>query len=257
MFDRSSGHREKGAVLKLGFVAGAMAALLGMASGATAQTEAEFVAAFAGEWRVFDESFAQGAQICRITLGQEAQDGRYKLDKASCGGELAEVAAWGLADGQMALLAAQGEAVVSLGGTQRRMSGTTKSGKPVILERAGVVGAAEQIQAALRASGCYYLGFSDRCAAEADLGKPAAGSADSPLRIKVIANLNARTEARDDANVIGVVPANSCVAASVCVTASDGVWCRAEFGERTGWLRKLAIRQNRWPIVTFLNKCDD
>ena len=22
-----------------------------------------------------------------------------------------------------------------------------------------------------------------------------------------------------------------------------------------GWLRKLAIRQNRWPVVTFSNEC--
>ncbi len=242
--------------MKIGFLVAAMAALVGTASSAAAQTEAEFVAAFAGEWRIFDESFAQGAQICRITLGQEAEDGRYKLDKATCSAEFADVSAWGLADGQMAFFTTDGEAVASLGGTQRRMSGTTRSGKPIIIERAGVVGAAEQLQAALRASGCYYLGFSDRCAVEGDLHKPAA-SANSPLRIKIIANLNARTEARDDASVIGVVPANSCVAASVCVTASDGVWCRAEFGEQAGWLRKLAIRQNRWPIVTFLNQCDD
>lgn len=237
--------------MKIGFLmAAAVAALVGTASSAAAQTETEFVAAFAGEWRIFDESFAQGAQICRITLGQQGENGRYGLDKATCGGEFADLAAWGLAEGQMAFFAAEGEAIASLGGTQRRMSGTTRSGKPVILERAGVVGAAEQLQAASRASGCHYLGFTDRCAGEADLARPAA-AADGPARIKVIANLNARTEPRDDANIIGVVPANSCVTASACVTASDGVWCRAEFGERTGWLRKLAIRQNRWPIVTL------
>jgi hypothetical protein len=37
--------------------------------------------------------------------------------------------------------------------------------------------------------------------------------------------------------------------------ASDGPWCRAKFGDTTGWLRKFAIRQNRWPIVTFANSC--
>lgn len=52
-----------------------------------------------------------------------------------------------------------------------------------------------------------------------------------------------------------VVPINSCVATSTCVTASDGIWCRAEFGDSAGWLRKLAIRQNRWPVVTFQNGC--
>lgn len=243
--------------MKCKFLSVAALVLLGAVSSAAAQSEAEFVSAFAGEWRIFDESFAQGAQICRITLGQEAQEGHYKLDKATCAGELANIATWGIVNGQMALFASGGEPVVSLGGSQRRMTGTTKSGRPVIIERAGTVGAAEQLQAAAKASGCYYLGFSNRCAAPADLSSPATGTADKPVRIKVIVNLNARMEARDDASVIGVVPANSCVTASVCVTASDGAWCRAQFGDRTGWLRKAAIRKNRWPIVTFVNQCDN
>ncbi|MEO4000465.1 hypothetical protein [Mesorhizobium sp. CAU 1732] len=37
--------------------------------------------------------------------------------------------------------------------------------------------------------------------------------------------------------------------------ATDGAWCRAKFGERTGWMRKLALRQNRRAIVTFEDFC--
>lgn len=242
-------------LLPVSMVAGAI--LAAGAAGASAQTEADFVAAFSGDWQIYDEGFAQGVQICRLTLRGEAVEGRYKLDRATCGGELAGVSGWGIAGGQMALFADGAEPVVTLGGTQRRMSGNTKSGAPVILERAGAGGAAEQLQAAYRASGCYYLGFTNRCAAEADLAKPAAASQEAPARVKVIVNLNVRAEARDDANVIGVVPINSCVATSPCVTASDGVWCRAEFGDRAGWLRKLAVRQDRWPVITFLNACDE
>lgn len=236
-------------------VAGVMLAVC--ATGASAQSEADFVAAFSGDWQIHDETFAQAGQICRLTLRSEAVKGRYKLDRANCGGELSEVSGWGIAGGQMALLAAGTEPVVTLGGTQRRMSGNTKSGAPVVLERAGSGGPAEQLQAAYRASGCYYLGFTKSCATDADLAKPAAGSQDAPARVKVIVNLNVRAEAREDASVIGVVPINSCVATSTCVTASDGVWCRAEFGDRAGWLRKLAIRQNRWPVVTFQNSCPE
>lgn len=227
------------------------------ATGASAQTEADFVAAFSGDWQIHDEGFAQGGQTCRMTLSGEAVESRYKLDRASCGGELAEVSGWGIAGGQMALFAGGDEPVVTLGGTQRRMSGSTISGAPVILERAGAGAPAEQLQAAYRASGCYYLGFTNRCAAKADLAKPASVSQETRARVKVIVNLNVRAEAREDAGIIGVVPINSCVATNTCVTASDGVWCHAEFGDRTGWLRKLAIRQNRWPVVTFLNVCDE
>ena len=226
------------------------------AADASAQTEAEFVAAFAGEWRVHDEAFAQGVQICRLTLRGEAEEGRYKLDRATCGGELSDVSSWGIADGQMVLFAGT-EIAVTLGGTQRRMSGNSKSGVPVSLERAGAGGSAEQLQAARQAAGCYYLGFTNRCSAEADLAKPAQADGGAPTRVQVIVNLNVRAEARDDAGVIGVIPANSCVSTTVCATASDGVWCRAEFGDRSGWLRKLTLRQNRWPVVTFLNQCQE
>ncbi len=241
-------------LLSVFVAAGAVSAAC--ATAASAQSESEFIAAFSGEWRVHDEAFAQGVQICRITLRGEAEAGRYKLDRTTCGGELAGVSSWGIADGQMALFAGEG-VVVTLGGTQRRMSGATKSGAPVIIEKANISGIAEQLQAAHRASGCYYLGFTDRCAAEADLAKPAAAGAGQPARVNVIVNLNTRAEARDDAGVIGVVPANSCVAINACVTASDGVWCQAEFGDRVGWLRKLAIRQDRWPVVTFVNQCQE
>src|SRR5690606_3923551 len=140
------------------------------------------------------------------------------------------------------------------GGNQRRMTGATNAGAPVILDRVGVRGNAAQLQAAYQAAGCYYLGFSDRCSAESELSKPVIAEG-QPTRINVLVNLNVRAEARDDASIVGVVPMNSCVVTDVCATAADGVWCRAQFGERTGWLRKLALRQNRWPIVTFANQC--
>jgi uncharacterized protein YraI len=74
-------------------------------------------------------------------------------------------------------------------------------------------------------------------------------------KVKVIVNLNVRSEARDDATVEGAIPQNQCVAVDTCLTASDGVWCRAKFNEKTGWFHKLAVRRNRWAIVTFTNGC--
>ncbi|HWK63640.1 MAG TPA: hypothetical protein VNS34_01795 [Rhizobiaceae bacterium] len=51
------------------------------------------------------------------------------------------------------------------------------------------------------------------------------------------------------------MPTQTCVTTELCITSTDGPWCRAKFGERTGWMRKLALRQNRWAIVTFENFC--
>jgi uncharacterized protein YraI len=224
------------------------------ANEAAAQNQADFVKAFAGEWQIYDDSFASDAQNCRLKLLAEAEADRYKLEARSCSGELANVARWGIADGQMILLAGA-EPVATLGGSQHRMSGTSKAGKPLVLERVTAAAIVTPLHSALQVSGCYYLGFTDRCSAESELAKPPAQ--DGTARINVLVNLNARAEARDDANIIGVVPANSCVVADACVTASDGVWCRAQFGDRTGWLRKLVLRQNRWPVVTFANQCQE
>lgn len=219
-----------------------------------AQSEADFVKAFSGEWRVFDSLFSAEGQPCRLALGTDSEQGRYKVETGPCQAELSKISHWRIADGQMALLEGD-KVIVTLGGNQRRMSGTSAAGNPVILERAGAGSMASLLQAARKATGCYYLGFTKECAPEAELAKPVAGGGSLSPSINVVVKLNVRAEARDDANVLGAIPANSCIVADTCVTASDGVWCRAKFGDRTGWLRKLALRQNRWPVVTFTNGC--
>jgi len=236
----------------------AAAAAFAMAAGllpsiATAQSEADFVAAFAGEWQVYDEAFASGGERCRLTLKQEPQDSTYVLENRSCGSELSGVSTWAIANSQMVLLAGA-DFVVSLGGNQRRMTGTTAAGMPVILERIGAENEARLLQAARRVTNCFYLGYSSDCASSSDVGKPTA-EADQDLQINILVNLNVRAEARNDASVIGVVPADTCIVVELCTTASDGVWCRAGFGDQTGWVRKTVIRQDRWPVVTFVNQC--
>lgn len=99
----------------------------------------------------------------------------------------------------------------------------------------------DMLEAAVKAAGCYYSGFTKDCAADAALQKPANENA----RVQVLVNLNVRSEARDDAGVVGVVRVNTCVSTQLCMTATDGPWCRATFGGQAGWFRKLAIRQER------------
>lgn len=242
-------------ILKFGI---ACIVLLGLGLGfspASAQSEADFIAAFSGEWKIFDDSFGAGGQQCVLRLKKDKQDTNYQLGMAHCGGELAQVTRWGISDSQLALFDDGGLVLARMGGNQRRMTGTTATGKPIIFDRADAPGLATLLQAAVKASGCYFLGFADKCATEAELARPMAADPQGENKIKVVVNLNVRAEARDDANVVGIVPQNSCVAVESCLTASDGVWCQAQFGEKKGWLRKVALRQNKWPIVTFVNNC--
>lgn len=233
------------------WIAAASLALL-VAGAAHAQSEEEFVGAFAGEWQVVDARYVEGTGPCRLTLGREArQPGRYDIELQSCGGFLALVGSWGIADGQMSLFDESGAVVAKLGGSQRRMSGNAANGDPVIIEKAGLPGMANMLEAARRASGCFYAGFTDNCAPVTELSKPEG----EELRLNVLVNLNVRSEARDEASALGTIPANSCISADLCMEATDGVWCRAQFDGRSGWFRKLALRQNRWPVVTFFNSC--
>lgn len=235
--------------------AAAIIAVVGVvASPASAQTEAEFIAAFAGEWQVYDETLAEGGERCRLNLQTQAQNGAYQLENSACGAELAEVSQWRILNSQMTLLDDSG-VVVSLGGNQRRMTGTAQTGTPIILERIGGETEARALQALRQARGCYYLGFTAQCATDTELQKPVAAAENGEIRINVRVNLNVRAEARNDATVIGILPADTCIVADTCTTASDGVWCRAAFGDQTGWVRKTVIRQERWPVVTFLNEC--
>lgn len=239
-------------------IAAAAVSLVLMASHTSAtlaQSEEEFVKALVGEWEVVDDTYALDGKNCHITLGETKTEADYSLTVKSCELELGMLTSWRIVSGQLMLMA-DGVAVAALGGNEQRMSGDSNIGAPIILDRAGRPGLMDRILKAREASGCYYLGFSKTCIDEAQLAKPAVSPDGSAASIGVLVNLNVREEARDSADVVGVVPANSCVVVEVCTTASDGVWCRARFGETGGWLKKLALRQERWPVVTFVNQCE-
>ena len=230
-------------------------ASVAVAAPALAQSEADFVKAFAGNWAVFDSGFASGDGRCGLTLSDKIDNGSYALQSQNCGGELTGASKWGIADGQLAIFDDKGAVLAHLGGNQRRVSGTTASDKPIVIDRADGLGAGDAIAAAVKARGCFYLGFSSKCAPEAELANPFSTRPEAQKKISVVVNLNVRSEARDDAGILGVIAQNACVTVERCLTASDGVWCQAKFGDKDGWVRKLTLRQNKWPIVTFTNSC--
>ncbi|TPN45860.1 hypothetical protein FJ981_26360 [Mesorhizobium sp. B1-1-4] len=230
-------------------------AVAGMSFPATvvrAQSVDQFVQAFSGTWQLVDARYSNLPSTCHMALGSTADaNGRFAIKGLGCRGDAALVSSWGVSEGQMALFDAAGAVIARLGGNQRRISGTSVSGAPLIFEKVGVAGTAAMLEAAKRAGGCFYSGFTSKCADAAQAAPPAPEGAS----VQVLVKLNVRAEARDDAEVVGVVPSQTCVTTELCMTATDGPWCRAKFGERTGWMRKLALRQNRWAIVTFDNSC--
>lgn len=238
---------------KTGFSIMAMAFAMAAANivPAQAQSDEDFVKAFAGDWQIIDSRYTDGPQPCRVELSAESTDGSHKVTKRNCAGDISKVEAWGIVAGQMVLFDKASASVATLGGNQNRMSGTGSTGAPIILERVGASGTAEALRVALKTSGCFYSGFTSDCVPASQLAGP---KGESP-RIEALVNLNVRSEARNDANVIGVIPRNTCVTADLCVDATDGTWCRAKFDDKTGWFRKLALRQERWPVVTFDNQC--
>lgn len=229
-------------------------AIVAASSPALAQSQSDFVAAFSGKWQVYERELASGEAPCMVEFSGLAADGAMPMRATGCTDPLAKAATWSIEGNQLVLHDAQNQALATLGGNQRRITGTTPDGMPLIIERPGGDGTASTLQAAYNASGCYYLGYTPTCAPRAQLGEPGPAP-DGQIRIHLEANLMAHDEPRADANTIGTVQQGTCVVVDACTMASDGPWCRARFGDQAGWLRKFTLRQNRWPVITFTNSC--
>lgn len=231
----------------LGFAAALLCAVP-----AAAQTEADFIAAFAGEWVTYEPSLSDGGQ-CRLTLQQQQVDGRYAVAAAGCAGPLGDLGGWGIVDNQLALLDQAGEIRVRLGGNQTRMTGDTTDDQAVIFERTDTQ--ARAVDAAAISSGtCLYLGYTASCAEARELAAPD-WQEDRLPQARILVELNARAEARPDANVIATIPQNTCVALDQCLEASDGRWCKARIADGSAWIRQQVVRRGQWPALTYVNGC--
>ena len=151
------------------------------------------------------------------------------------------------------LLGKDGSAVAALGGNQRRITGVI-AGAPrgaIVVESGSGDGNSARLNQAVSRHGCVSRGFTDRCIQGGNLVGPDFAE-DSEGVIEVIVNLNVRAQPRHDAPVIGTVPRAAKITVSECLLASDGVWCAAQFGEEIGWLARTGLRQNEWPVATFV-----
>jgi len=229
-------------------------ALAAMASPVAAQSQAELVTAFSGPRQVYDRQMASGSDYCKITLAGSAQGQRFKLATQGCEDPLGSVSTSSIESNQLVFYDTKDTPLTRLGGSQKRVTGMSAAGTPIILERPGGDGTAAALQGAVNASGCYFLGYTKTCATKTDVAAPKL-PASGGTKIKMLVDLGVRAEPRIDADVVGAVKAEQCISVDTCTVASDGPWCKAAFGQTNAWIRKLTLRQNRWPVITFTNSC--
>ncbi|WP_152048372.1 SH3 domain-containing protein [Aureimonas psammosilenae] len=228
-----------------------------LAMPALAQSESDFVRAFSGDWQTLDPAFADGG-ACRVTLGRDAKGQGYSLSSAHCGGAMNDLESWRIVENQLGLVSRTGDVVARLGGNQNRISGDTADKLPVVFERlaAAAPAAAPADAAPVRtAQSCIYIGYTATCATPADLASPKETTEGANASAGVLVRLNARAEARPDAAIVATIPAGTCVQVDRCTTASDGLWCRAKVSTFEGWIRQRAVRDGRWPVLTFAAGC--
>jgi hypothetical protein len=234
----------------------ALLALLLMAGPVLAQSVPDFTKVFSGAWQSYDAKLASGAGRCSFTLGTTPRPPALTASSTGCRSPFDKVGEWTIANGQLALLDAAGQTIILLGGSPQRISGETPAPDktPIVIERAGGDGTAARLQGAYNISHCYFVGYSQTCAPPAELRSPALAGATGKIELEV--NSAAYDQPRPDASTLGTVKQNSCIVINACVVGSDGAWCRfATPDGKEGWLRKMALRQNRWPIITFTDGC--
>ena len=225
---------------------------------AHAQTEEELVQAFSGDWIVVDSKFTTDSSPCRIRLEEASSiDPGWRQSDigANCAASILPRSLWRIEEGKILLRSPDGEPLAELGGEPTRLTGDF-FGDPdaIILEREAGSGAKADLVKAISRHRCYFLGYTDTCAQSTATQAP--DLAEGPSSIDVLVDLNVRSQPRREAATIGAVPAGSEVMVNLCFSTSDGIWCRAQFGEQSGWMAKSAIRQGEWPVLTFVNSSE-
>ncbi|KAF0676067.1 AprI/Inh family metalloprotease inhibitor [Profundibacterium mesophilum] len=239
-----------------GALLAALIAGLATAPQAGAQSAQEFIAALSGSWYAFDPAYSSGDGPCRIDLAPEpGADGQYTAMPEGCADIFAAAESWSIDNANLMLADAQGRTLAQLGGNQARITGlASQSGRGVILERAEGDAHAQFLSNALRRHTCFYLGTSAECSDTQDRDRPVFDD-DGTAQVELSVNLTAYSQPRRGSASLGVISQGNCVIVDQCLAASDGLWCRARFGETEAWLGKAAVRQAEWPIVTYVNGC--
>ena len=225
-----------------------------LAAPAWAQSESDFVRAFAGEWQTLDPALSKDG-ACRVTLEAASNAAGHQVQASHCTGALSDLSNWKIVDNQLGLIGADGSVLARLGGNQTRVSGSLAKGGTLVLERLAPGTAATAAAVTSNPNTCVFYGYTASCAPAEARQTPVPSGSDEKARASVLVQLNARAEARPDAPVVATIPAGTCVVIDQCTTASDGNWCKASVSNFSGWIRQQAIRGNRWPVLTYAPGC--
>lgn len=234
---------------------------------AIAQSRDVLLEAFAGQWVIFDDSFSNSAAPCTIDLTntielrgvvEEAQL-RPSATTQNCVVPIDGVSAWDIEGNQLSLYTEQNVLVARLGGNQTRVTGDLETSfRSVVLERSLGDPGNSNFSKALRKHRCIYKGYTADCATKEDLSLPVFSESGGVVAsVGVLVDLTVREQPRSTARSVGKLQQGTCLKVNYCVTASDGIWCRARFGEASGWIKKTTLRQSEWPVITFSNSCQD
>ncbi|WP_319531712.1 hypothetical protein [uncultured Cohaesibacter sp.] len=233
------------------FIAFATLTLLSQASPAIAQSSNAVAQAFEGKWITYDRAYSEKG-TCTLTFSAQQADDIYPIKQSNCSGEIASVIGWAIVSNQLVFVGQDKKPLAAVGGNQERLSGTLISNnQPVIFEKAEL---AEKINAARKSISCAYVGYSRTCAKPQEFAPPPV-AVGSEAPIKVLVNLNARVEPRNNAKVEASLEPETCVQALTCSLASDGLWCKVKVKEQQLWIKKQAVRMQKYPIITFQNGC--
>ena len=202
--------------------------------------------------------FSVNASPCKLTfdtdplINEDLRERRVDVDTNCAAPFSSQTLQWRVLGGKILLQRTDGNRLAELGGNPDRLSGDLNAPiDAVILERKAGSDYKRGLVSALRRHKCYYLGYSAECADDAATRAPQAGA--DANNINILVDLNVRSQPRRNAAVVGVVPRNSKISVNLCLEASDGVWCRAGFGEVAGWMAKSVIRDEEWPVITFID----
>lgn len=222
-----------------------------LASSASAQSEGDFVKAFAGDWYVFDKAFQLNGQTCSLGLSDKQEAEALKVTTTGCEAPLNTAETWKISDGRI-VFSDKKQTIAVMGGNQFRVTGElADSDNTVVMERSDGDGNSARFAAALGRHKCYFVGFTQECADSDALRVPKVPGDVGYITIETLANLHARAQPRRDAATLGKVAAGTEVKVDQCLTASDGNWCRAKVGDSAIWLAMTALRMEEWPIVTY------
>ncbi|MEH6833125.1 MULTISPECIES: SH3 domain-containing protein [Falsihalocynthiibacter] len=232
---------------------------------AAAQSKEMFLEAFSGQWLIFDTSFSTSPAPCSFELTNvielrgvvEESQLRPSGTSENCVAPFDSVKAWDIEDNQLALYAENDALIARLGGNQNRVTGDVGyTFRSVILERANGAPENAKFSQALREHRCIYKGYTAECATKEELALPVFTEGGGVISsVELLVNLNVREQPRGNSLSVGTLPKGTCLKVNYCTTASDGIWCRARFGEAAGWIKKTMLRKDEWPIATYLNAC--